>query len=189
MKRKIGSLFIASILLAGCGGGTTAYEAFDNQGQSISDRANLLYLEEGYTDPSTLPASTTATFEGVIAIATLDESLEVLGDLELIADFNGPGGVAGSATNFVDETSNPYTGTLTISNGAIDRTADINTEFTYSARIDGPLTGASDTYVFDGFLDGDFIGNEYDYAFGFAEGTVTSDLETSEFTGIFAAER
>ena len=159
--QRIGGLVALCGLLAGCGGGNggPTFASLDSRAEALATSAEALYNLEGFSDPAALPVDGAARYDGVIAGVILDEDLIIAGELSLIADFNGPGSISGSARNFVDDTENRYQGTLLVTNGDIFRDADPEVDFTYSADLDGTLSDTDDSYLVDGTLFGDFIGD------------------------------
>jgi len=178
--------FALAILVAGCGGsstGATSFKSIETAGNALSNEI----FSVPYTDPSTLPTSGSASYNGYIGV-TVDNAIDVAGELELTADFASDN-ITGSAFNFFDRNENAYAGTLEVSNGGFDRTADTSSEFTFGADLDGTLSNSGENIQVDASLDGDFTGSDYRYV----EGTVFGRARTSEgwfsLDGGFVGER
>ena len=71
MKQKyiIITAAACNLLLNACVSGDT-YEAFDERITALSTRADNLFQSEGYTQPSTLSTNGSASYDGLIALAT-----------------------------------------------------------------------------------------------------------------------
>ena len=193
-KTGLGAILVCSALaLTACsGGGKSDFERLDERASALGDEVNALFVAEGYSDPAALPTTGDATYKGYIGIATYYEPVTAIGDLELTAHFDGPGTVTGSATNFVDDGNTHYSGTLNVTNGTIDRTANPDYpdyDYTFEADIGGTLSDSEDNYLVDGYMAGDFIGNDHDYVAGYTEGTVSSSLGDDYFAGVFLGAR
>ena len=175
----------SAALLSGCGG--TQLLSFD---ETVLAEGALVTKWGGIvpTVPSTLPPGGSATYDGYIIAATPSDEFVVAGELEMIANFLTPE-VTGTARNFVDENDVRLGGTLAITNGAINRAATTNPDFTFVADLDGTLTDPGDSYLVDGTLSGDFFGTSYGAVFGPVGGTVTADFGTLALDGVFIAER
>jgi hypothetical protein len=160
-------------VLAGCGSsgdpGPTTREAFIADGQAFaaeSDRLELLQDTTSLNMP-TIGAVTYTGFSAVV-IDTGTVSTFMIGDATMTADF-AAGTVTGNMSNFVggtgptadeqgEEVLNSlvsYNGSLVLSNGDIGD-ADASD---ITASFGGTLTGAGNTFVFDGVMFGVFKGN------------------------------
>ena len=178
----------AALALGGCGSttDTAALLSFADT-EAIADAINADWGAVSYTDPASLPKTGSATYDGVMNLATA-ASLGIVGEMQLMADFSGSA-ISGSGRNFVDPADNRYDGTLAVTNGFIDRLADPSAEFTFDADLDGTLTESGDSYAFAGFIDGDFVGPNHEAVFGEISGTVNSSSGTEFFIGGFLAEQ
>lgn len=146
------------------------------------------------TDPSTLPQSGTAQYDGVIGLTTTEQTGDtrlMLGDLSLSVDFAQDGNaISGTATNFARENGRHLQGELEISGGSLDRRADPGLEPTYRGEIDGRLTdGQGRGQTFSGDLSGDFVGGSHGYTQGTTEGTVRQSGPDAEFEGVFVGQK
>ena len=180
----LGGTAILTLTACGGSGGSQTFASLLAQGDAIADEINTIE----FTDPSTLPASGSATYDGFIGIQASNLG-EALGEMTLRANF-ATNAITGDVSNVVTADDEPLIGTLAISNGAIDRSADIAVEYTYGADIDGQLTGEEGVFVVEGDLLGDFTDTDYQYVEGIVEGTVTLDQTTFPIiSGGFVGER
>ncbi len=166
-------LAIGGILgLAACGGTNTplTFAEVSQNGEALADR--LLTIP--YTDPSSLPTSGGAVYDGYTGIV-LDDSFSVGGELEMRVDFGSADEISGRVYNVVDEFETAYTGELALSNSIIDRGADLAVEYTFVVDMTGKLRADGSTSVVDAYLAGDFTGLDHQYVEGIAEGIVTTD--------------
>ncbi len=180
------------VTLAACGGSSTG--GGTNPSASFADIAagGLALADEiatiPYTDPTTLPAQGSASYDGFIGV-DVGNAATVAGDLTLNANF-GSDQVSGSASNFFDEAENAYGGTLDITQGTVDRGADTRFDFTFTADLTGDLTDTDGAVIeVDADIEGDFTGTDYQYVEGFVSGTATVDGEPAFFDGEFVGER
>lgn len=193
--------FLMLGLLAGCGGGGGSSDGDDGFPPAPSSFAALdargLALEEDgegltYTDPSTLPTSGVARYDGTIGIdgAFVEGSPEfMLGDLRIEARF-ADDAIRGAATNFVTPGEQRVTGTLSIADGTIDRGADVDVDYTFEAGLRGTLTDAVGSDIdIDGAVRGDFFGPDQTYVSGEVIGDVTDSGGTGAISGGFIARR
>lgn len=187
-------MVLAALTLTACGPElenllkSAEFDAIDEAAGALVAEGEALFDAEGYTDPMTLPPSGSADYAGFIGIETDD--VQTIGELELTADFSGAGSISGSATNFVNDDSGSYSGTLTVSNGVIDRAADLNNfDYTFNADIDGTLTSGGDDFVVSGLMEGDFIGNDHEFIGGDVTGTVVTSEGVEVISGEFGAKR
>ena len=71
------------------------FEALSDLGDSISKRSDALNLIDGFCDPAAQPTSGSASSDG--ALLATSASLIVIGELELLATFDGKDSVGGTA--------------------------------------------------------------------------------------------
>lgn len=187
--------------LAGCddvGGGDgrddrPTYAELLQRGGAIENEIIAADLE--FTDPSTLPVSGTAEYNGVIAIQSEGSSGapgRMVGELEMEMDFGNDDDVlSGSAGNFVTADGRELDGSLELGMGGLDRDVDPNGGgWTYAGGIGGTLTAPGGAgYDYSGSFVGDFLGDEPDYAAGQTEGIVQGPGGNGTFDGFFVAER
>lgn len=139
------------LLIAACGAGED--EGIDEY-YAASQASNALFNELANlpdTSPASLPASTTATYEGYVNAFVSGsgvESVSVLGEANVSVDFDAVGAVNGTATRFYDNYIEPLSGTLAISGNIDTATNDI------TAGISGNLSQYGTTYAIDGPLNG-----------------------------------
>ena len=163
-----------------------SYADYDSFGQSLANASASL----GFTDPSTLPTSGSATYDGVLGLVfepgTTAES-SAIGTMQMNVLF-GENDITGNVTDFIDDSNRAYQGTLTINNGDIDRGADVEFEFTYFADLGGQLTGPSGTMTIDAIMAGDLLGPGT-YTEGVLSGFSTDNQGTSPIEGGYIGER
>ena len=192
---------ICLISLAGCQAGGAAdrptYDALFSEFNTIDsqiDRRNIAAM----TDPSTLPTTGGASYTGVLGVnlpaSAGDTSL--IGDMAMTANF-GNSSISGGVDNFVDTGEQQYDGNLTITNGTIFRGADLNSQFTFVADLEGTLanqTGGLFTFNMD--LLGDFYAGSTSDNTAFVAGEMNGSVDTPggqvDYTGTdtyFVAQR
>ena len=184
---KFSILTAASFMaLTACGGTSTplSFAEIDKEGLALSREI----FETTYTDPSTLPTTGHAVYDGYMA-ATIADQYTVAGDLEMRANFANGGSFSGSVTNIVGEDESAYNGQLTLSNGAIDSGANPDTEWTYGMDMTGTLSGDQGSVVVNAGLLGDFSGTKHEYVDGAVVGSVEIDGQVQQITdGGFVGE-
>lgn len=136
-----------------------------------------------------IPTEETAAYDGVIYIGALDAEEELqaayLGEMHLDANFSSDS-VSGSASNFYDSGEGPLSGTLGITEGSIDRMADPETTWQYTADLNGVLTDSNDVDLsINGFIAGDFYGPSAEGSFGIVEGNIHSVYGPETAVGSF----
>jgi len=181
------------MLLTACGGSGSSsgsgprYDSFDEM-VDAAEALDATVFPIPYTDPATLPRSGTATHDGLLGVALTDGSTAV-GEMTLRTSFAG-GTISGDVENVRGDDDTEFAGSLDISNGQIDRTADVDTGFTFGADLDGRLTAEGSTFDVDARLQGDYTGARYQYVEGFVDGTVAVDGQALRISqGSFAGER
>jgi hypothetical protein len=189
---------LACALLAACSGGSSSDDGRLGSFAAIEREAlRLARASEGldYTDPASLPRTGSATYEGVIGLDLDDRfyndtaDYDIGGQLRLNAGFAG-NSVTGSATNFYTATNQPLGGTLRITNGVIDRGADVFSEYTWDADIAGTLTGERNgPMAIDGVVLGDFFGPGATFVGGIVEGDACQRGVCTGFDGNFGGQR
>jgi hypothetical protein len=107
--------------------------------------------------------------------------------------------ISGDADNFSDSDGDTYTGRIPITNGFIFR--DDDPEFaTFEADFDGELVydPTGEVLAVNTFMQGDFYGDQYEFAAGIVTGTISGDgggatigtqTDGSDFFSVFIAER
>ncbi|NRA98621.1 MAG: hypothetical protein HRU32_02190 [Rhodobacteraceae bacterium] len=160
-------------LLAGCSGGGNPNES----GFSAIDMAASTLFDEiaglGISNVATLPTSGSASYAGYMGIDNAPFGGEIIGDMTMTVDF-ATEGITGAATNFINSDDIRYSGTLGISNGAFDRTADPAREWQFEADIDGTLSAVGESHTIDALMSGDFTGPGQEGAVGIVTGAITS---------------
>jgi hypothetical protein len=123
-------------------------------GQDILSEIDIDDLTTGFE----LPIDGIVTYEGVIEFgATIDNSeVGVSGIAGLSIDFEH-NQFSGSVTSISDQEEVNYIGTIFITNGVIDRIADIETDFMLEAQLEGSFDSAEiGSTEIEGRLFGDF---------------------------------
>ncbi|MGR3371546.1 MAG: transferrin-binding protein-like solute binding protein [Pseudooceanicola nanhaiensis] len=177
-------------VLAACGGPGAilpddpdlTYDEMLTEGRAIFDSV----ASTPVTPEADMPASGTARYAGIVAIAQgsplsgIDDG-ELLGTMEMDADFAGDA-ISGRMGNFREDfTDTAHEGELALANGQITGngfTADISGELT-------PTGGGTTSY--DGAMSGRFRGAGAEIVEGDVSGTVTlPNSSTSNFYGLVA---
>ncbi len=184
----------AAGVMAGCsdsgsdgGGQRPSYDDLTSEAEALGERAEDMYL----TDPSDLPTSGSASYEGVIGFATLGDSgapEDFAGELSLNVDFDDSE-LSGQASNFVTAGEEQLEGSLSITNGELDRDTDPEIEPTYTFDMNGTLSDASDDdFQVDAEGAGAFLGDSGEATFGVVAGGISSEDGTSYIEGVFLAD-
>lgn len=157
--------------LVACGGTTTplTFAEISTAGNELSNRLETI----PFTDPTTLPTSGSATYDGYI-FAGVENDLFVLGQMEMNANFAGAGDLSGRVYNVVGDDGFEYGGELDLDNSTLDRTGDTLLEDTFDMDMSGTLNGDGEDWVVDAFLVGDFAGLGHEYIGGAVGGTFTA---------------
>jgi hypothetical protein len=148
-----------------------------------------------YTDISAIPTTGGAEYAGFVYgdLSNGSDAIadSVIGSLNLEVAFNPSGATfSGTASDFVDEDDNNLIGSLTVSDGALDRSGNPADDATVGVNLAGTLTDDADRDLVFGFaLEGDFLGGDHDAIGGAALGRVTVDGVNQDFDGGFIAER
>ncbi len=186
--------------LAACGETDDDGDNDGNAFESLEARSDALTNEVqdlAFTDPSALPTTGTATYEGVVGLnleSVPDETLQgydLAGELEMTVNFAGAGdAITGRADEFVGIDGEEFAGALIIDDGSLDRDADLSSEYTFGADLAGELTGEDGTSrTFDTEMLGDFAGSDHSHAFGVVGGTACTDTACTLVEGGFVGER
>ena len=134
------------------------------------------------TDPSTLPTSGSATYDGLVDMSAAGEAetfFETMtGEVSGLDVGFGDDTVTGTATNFVTSDEERLAGEVTFGGGFVDRAVEPNGGgWTFGASDTGGLLtdeGGSQHVVSNGVLRGDFVGADR----GLAGGTVDFDMDS-----------
>ncbi len=169
----------------GNGGATPNFSTY--QGQDATIRA--AWSGTAYTAPATLPAGGSASYQGVAAldVEVPSGSLAMLGAMTITANF-ATDAITGTGTGFRDENNALYSGSLALTNGAINRLVDPNSEFTYDGDINGILSGPVAVFTISGTFMGDFYGVQPDATGGVITAGSTSALGSGLVLGQFFAQ-
>ncbi len=186
-----------AVLLAGCsasgsGGSGTPPGAQPGYGdyQATADGLHATWDAIAFTDPASLPLGGGATFNGVIGlrIGTAAGERRMNGALSLGVQFSNAS-LTGSASAFSDQNGATLTGSLAITNGVLDRAANPASGYTFSANMDGKITGPGDSFTITSDLSGDFRGAGYGAITGAVAGSAISNSGTGYLFGSFIATR
>ena len=189
------ALLLICALLAGCVSGgenpvpkepDVGFAAYANQAAAL----HATWDAQAITAPTTLPLSGTARFDGVMGLRLATGTGELLmnGALRLNIDF-ATDGLSGQAGSFSDQSQNAVSGSLAITGGVLDRTANVGAEYTFSANIGGNLTTPFDSFAITGDINGDFSGASAGAVIGLVSGTAISSIGTGYVFGDFIAEQ
>ena len=142
------------------------------------------------TVPTTLPASGTASFAGVMSLdaQTAAGNLSMAAELAVDADF-ATSTISGRADGFRDEFGVNFQGAVTLTNGFIDRRADPATDPTVLADVNGTLTGGGDAFSISATMNGAFLGAGAQAVTGTINGTAASSFGSGYLTGDIIAQR
>ncbi len=178
------------LLLSACGGdsgtgGTTPPINYQEY-QDLSAALNATWVGVSPTDPGTLPISGAASYSGYVqlSVETATGELGMAGSIDILASFLNSS-LSGSASGFVDQNANQLSGTLAITGGVLDRSANTSIETTYSANLGGTLTGGGDQFVISGDVLGDFLGAEHLASSGVISGSAISGFGNGYMFGSF----
>ncbi len=191
--RRVAGLPVLGVLSA-CGGDPASNPPIPPPPASYSDLQAMSGAQHAAwdpvaaTDPASLPISGSASFGGVmhLRIETASGEMAVSGGLSLISNF-ATNSLAGSAGGFVDVANGKFTGTLSINNGVLDRAANLGVGYTYSAVLNGTLSGAGDVFGINADFSGDFRGAGYPATSGAIAGTASSSFGLGYLFGDFIA--
>lgn len=200
MKRAVLNVgfLVGAVVLSGCGGAsvvapvasftpstTTTSSGGSSGGSGSSDERTLQDALRGaeqllaevalldFSQASDIPLSGSASYEGYIVADSPGLDNGFIGDLAMSVDF-GTSAITGTASNFLDEAETNYSGTLNVSNGSINRTANPATDFQFAADLDGVISGGGQDYTFDSDLRGSFVGTNQDAMLGEVGGTISN---------------
>lgn len=194
--------------LAGCGGSaattpvvtgpetlTIRTSLSEAEMQSAQSELIEIYSPIEYTSLTLIPTSGAAVYDGYLSgtLANSDDGLTntVIGDMSLVVGFTSSSvTISGSASNFRDEDDVVMAGSLTFSDGSLDRSGDPNSDVTLTLAANGTLTDVdANTLVFGAQLEGDMLGTNYNAVGGEVLGRVIHNGTSQNFDGTFIAER
>lgn len=186
LLQTTGLIAIAATLSACGGSGVPTYSEMISDGNRIANEIRTI----PYTDPTTLPRSGGANYNGYLGVTTSDR-VSALGEMDMNVSFGPTDRISGSVSNISSNNNVTYDGTLAIGNSTLDRGANTSISFTYSADLTGTIRGDDGTtVVVDAGLAGDFTGTNHGYVEGIVNGNVTIDGRGLSITeGAFVGER
>lgn len=140
------------------------------------------------TRASDLPGSGSAAFSGVALLnaEVNSQDLGLAGAVDLTVGF-GSSTITGTIQSVKDEDNNAYTGTINVTNGTIDRTADPATEYSVFADMDGAVSGNGNTLDLSSDFIGDFYGSQGAGLIGILTGTTKVGGSTGYLFGSIVA--
>ncbi len=186
-----------AVLLAGCGasgpggpGAPSGPQPGFGDYQATADGLHATWDPIPFTAPASLPISGGATFNGVVGlrIGTAAGERRMNGALSLTVQFS-TSSLAGTAGAFSDQNGATLTGSLAITNGVLDRTANPAAGYTFSANMDGTITGPGDSFAITSDLSGDFRGAGFGAVAGAVAGSAISGSGTGYLFGSFIGTR
>lgn len=152
-------------------------------------------MQPTYTALSAVPTTGAAVYEGYFYgnLANRSDAVtdSLLGVLNMRVGFTSTSvTVSGTVTGLSDARDTDLTGTLRLSNGALNRGGSPVNDATLTANVAGTLTdGAGRDLVLGVRLEGDFLGAVPDGVGGEALGAVTVNGVSQDFDGGFIAAR
>jgi hypothetical protein len=202
------------VLLAACGGGGGGANAPDPDPDPVTPvvvptgpqtgpqmRASFGELADAYTDPvvyttlSAVPTTGSATYRGYLRgdLSNTTDAVtdSLIGRMTMQVGFTASSvSVSGSVTDFADAENRDVDGSLTLSNGSLDRGGNPANDATLNVTFAGTLTDAgSRTLNVGGQLEGDFLAGSHRAVGGDALGRVTVGGINQDFDGSFIAQR
>lgn len=179
---------VSTFALAACGGSGSDPVA---NVEYLSDAADILDTVQDLPpfDPIGLQASGSATYTGGLSVFHKADDM-LLGVMTLNVDF-GADTFDGSAERFIDGDRTTFDGSLSITEGIIDRGGDFSADYSATALIDGTLTSTRETVDITGFVVGDFAGTDGDYYRGFLRIGLNGDTyeDGDPFGGVVGARQ
>jgi len=183
------ALISAVALLSGCGAWDSLFEESDEVVDEATEEAeeevistfddqiveslDFIRMREDLetTAPANMPTTGSAEYAGVAGFtydtpATGVEDYDVMADVALTADFES-GDVTGSFDNFNRSDDVDMDGELTVTEGAI-------TDAALSGNAIGSFVDGEEAELWDLELNGTFMGDHGEYAYGTADGTATN---------------
>lgn len=196
MRARLMVLMVAGLgATAGCDAFSFEEDVYDDRIEESLDRVERIQ-DAGFTDPSTLPVTGSAQYNGTAVIEVEDtDAYTLAGDLELNVGFAGDGSVSGTIEDLTNEDDEEFGGAITMSGGTIDRNAAGTAELdpTFILGLGGSIEAPDGTeYQVDesSVALGDFYGADEEFVFGGLAGELcagTSDCV--EFGGTFDGEQ
>lgn len=144
----------------------------------------------GITDPSELPISGSARYNGFLTLSlpTSSGRSPYIGTLGLDVDFDAADvQVTGQVTDFSTDNDDNVAGRLVITDGVIDRGSDVVEDYTFDAGISGTLSGEDfRNMVITGTMLGDFNGQNAETLSGRVFGDVIGPTGEDIYNGTFS---
>jgi len=182
--RSVCALCLLHILFA-CGGGT---------GVSGGALGSSSTQDPGPTEPSTLPMTGQASYSGFMALNLPRPGADretYTGTLGLAVDFaSASGQLTGAGEGFRGSNGTVLEGRIFVTDGTLERGANVATDYTFEAGVSGTLNGDGlQNSVVTGLMTGDFVGTDAGTVTGVTFGNVTTVTGVDVFDGSFAAAK
>ena len=185
LKSLLHSLFLLPALAA-CGLNDDKYVDVERDALEAVDRVIAL----GISEASGIPTADTAQYSGYMG-ATDWAGNAIVGEMSMSINFASDE-VSGSARGFVDTDDINYNGSLEISGGSINRSADPVTEWQLQADVGGVISDGEQNTLVQAIMLGDFHGDTQQGILGVLEGTATNREGTAVLSGdntLFVGEK
>jgi hypothetical protein len=166
-----------------------------NQLRKNHDDIEDLFTFTDFINPSTLPITPGAiAYEGFSVITAKDGNGTDIGGINgrasLALDLSKASGFSGSFGSFLDDDDKPLIGTLSITNGRINRSATAGTDTTLTGNVSGQLTSdEGDVFVLTGAVGADIVRTARDFIDGSVSGNIIVGANTGTFNGVFNARK
>lgn len=151
--------------------------------------------QPAYASLSAVPTTGAAVYDGYFYgdLANRSDSItdSLIGEMQMRVAFDARSvAITGTVTGLSDADDKDVAGTLRLTDGALNRSGNPNSDATLSASVAGTLTdGAGRNLVVGVRLEGDFLGAKADGIGGEALGAVTVAGDSQDFDGGFIVER
>ena len=148
-----------------------------------------------YTALGSVPTSGSATYNGYLYgnLANRSDAVtdSVIGQMAMQVGFTSTSvSISGNVTDFVDASDAAMAGSLTLSNGSLNRNGNPAGDATLTVSANGTLTDSANRALAVGVqLEGDFLGGSYGGVGGEALGKVSVNGADQDFDGGFVGAR
>lgn len=191
------SFITSSVILSACGssGGSDdpVLTPLDQLNVAIGELTDR-YPSNNYTDFSAIPITGDFDYAGymLVTLATQTDNItdKLAGKVSINVNFADPLMVTGTAYDFLDENSDPLTGTLPITGGTLNRLGNPTVDATFVFDGSGQLTDVGGNVINVGTqFAGDFLGATGDGIGGEVLGNASVLGVTQSVVGFFILER
>ncbi|SMY10379.1 hypothetical protein LOM8899_04555 [Flavimaricola marinus] len=148
---------------------------------TLGDRLVDSVAPDGIMSSQGLSTSGSASYRGVLSVITSidSETTQIIGQASLGVNFSTDS-ISGSVDNFLSDTDQQYQGQLSLEQGNIDRTANVDREFAFSSDISGSLQASDEApMTVTGQLFGDFY-DDGEKILGIVIATTTVNGQTTD---------